>query len=383
MSKNVKNQLRTYEREKHLKNCDGKTQSLLDYRASVILQESEQLLDRVYLKFATEWFEKIPAILLELYGGGLEKLPSKVLNLDSLVQPEDEDSDAEFMELLCEFILFDYALLDGSTIFQRYLEREFKKLRPMVKDVVKEWAMSHVSIYEIESIRCEGDRGLFRDIFSGEVYEADLQLLNYFLAITEGDLLVCRLLPINGYYNISGYFLLFGGLKDQLVERVRQLKEYRMASAGKAVTWSEFLKRYGYEVAMLAYDLSNTTLHNSYDSFCNVEDKLVWPEQRQLEVARLIRSHFSPEVFSPEDVFIAITIWNEFCVKKNPRVTKVETQLAAMEYLTNQSSGYGITQREIADKYGVSPTSVSARSREIMETIALGEGILRIDFDDY
>ncbi|MBN2496722.1 MAG: hypothetical protein JXR96_19180 [Deltaproteobacteria bacterium] len=70
----------------------------------------------------------------------------------------------------------------------------------------------------------------------------------------------------------------------------------------------------------------------------------------------------------------AVALWARFAVERQPRIRKPSVYAAAVEYsLTLLESGYGPSQDELAERYGVSASSISRVHGEIVEMVASGE----------
>lgn len=348
---------------KKYKHCCGKMQDLNEYRKSVMDQETNALLDRTYHKFASEWFERIPGLLIHLLGERLVKLPGISQQLDHLFQEPLDGVEAEVLELMNEYILFDYEIEPGVTIFKQYFTKEMKKLRPLVAESVSLWGESYVSVYEISGIEMLEEAGVMTDIFTGVAYPVDFRLLNTHLEVEVGDLIVCRLLIKGERYDVTGYLLLAEAMREELIRRVSAMKAQKVAEG--LTEWASFLKRYGYEMIVTAFEIMEEALNSFFDELYNVEEKLTWGHEKYQEVARMVRACLTEEEYQAEDIYTAIMIWHEFCIEKHPKVTKVETIVASIEYIISHATGGHVTQKEVAAKYGVSPTTVSVRVNEI------------------
>lgn len=336
---------------------------LTEYRKNVLDQETSILLDRTYHKFASEWFERIPGLLVHLLGERLMVLPGISQQLDHLFQEPLEGVEAEVLELLNEVILFDHEIAPGLTIFKQYFAREIKRLRSIVAESATQWGESYVSVYEISQIDEKEEGGVMTDLFTGRKYLTDFRVLNTHLQVEEGDLLVCRLLKKGERNDVTGYLLLSRTMREELVQRIFDLKASDEVTV--ALEWPEFLKRYGYELIVTSFEVMNEALHSYFDELYNVEEKLDWSHKKYHEVAQLVRVSLTEEEYEAEDIYMAILIWHEFCVERHPKVTKVETIAASIEYIVSQITGGNLTQKEVAAKYGVSPASVSLRANEI------------------
>jgi tetratricopeptide (TPR) repeat protein len=75
--------------------------------------------------------------------------------------------------------------------------------------------------------------------------------------------------------------------------------------------------------------------------------------------------HFSG-VYSPEEISVAIQLWNDYSNEEEPGLKKAGVFPAAIEYFICQMYGYDVTQTMLAEKYNVSAGTISQRAGQIM-----------------
>ena len=79
--------------------------------------------------------------------------------------------------------------------------------------------------------------------------------------------------------------------------------------------------------------------------------------------------------FSRGEIERATQLWSDMQAHCELRVTKPEVLAAALEYaIAVVEQRPGCTQAEVARRYGVAPTSVSARFAQIRNALALRPG---------
>lgn len=352
---------------KKYKHCCGKTQDLSEYRKDIMENETSMLLERIFHKFANEWYDQVPGLLIHLLGERLAKLPGISQQLDSLFQEPLEGTEAEALELLNEYILFDYEVEPGITIFSRYAAKEIKKMRPMVAEAVGQWSDSYISFYEMIQADPAEETAVWQDVFTGTEYRVDCSLINEGLPLEVGDLMVCRLLNKGESYDAVGMLLLAEGMREDVVGRLNDLRAARMDLLDP---WPLFLKRSGYELIVTAFEVVNEAISGYLDELYNIEDRLDWSQEKYREVAQIVRARFTESEYEAEDIYTAIMIWHEYCLEKQPKVTKAEGMAASLEYIINRVTGGNLTQKEVASKYGVSPTTISARANDLLQELA-------------
>ena len=92
-------------------------------------------------------------------------------------------------------------------------------------------------------------------------------------------------------------------------------------------------------------------------------------------VAETLQAKMSEAGFSRAEIDRATRLWVDMQARCELRITKPEVLAAALEYaIAVVERRRGCTQAEIARRYGVAPTSVSARFAQIRNALALRPG---------
>ena len=92
-------------------------------------------------------------------------------------------------------------------------------------------------------------------------------------------------------------------------------------------------------------------------------------------VAETVQLKMGEAGFSREEIERATQLWSDMQAHCELRVTKPEVLAAALEYaIAVVERRPGCTQAEVARRYGVAPTSVSARFAQIRNALALRPG---------
>jgi len=97
-----------------------------------------------------------------------------------------------------------------------------------------------------------------------------------------------------------------------------------------------------------------------------IESELSWKNELYKFVALHILREFS-DFYKPEEIAIAIEIWNDYSNEEEPEIKKAGIFPAAMEYYISQVFGYEITKASLAAKYNVSAGSITQRAAQIIE----------------
>jgi hypothetical protein len=91
------------------------------------------------------------------------------------------------------------------------------------------------------------------------------------------------------------------------------------------------------------------------------------------EVEELFVEGMERSSFGVPEIVRAVRMWREFKGRANPRYHRPETYAAAVEYIMMLFGFYGDSQSTIAERYGVSASSISSNWREIESTLALSQ----------
>lgn len=94
---------------------------------------------------------------------------------------------------------------------------------------------------------------------------------------------------------------------------------------------------------------------------------LQWDNPLYDNIAHSIFNHMQGD-YDGDDIAAAILMWHAYCSIEKPIVRKTEVFIASIEYcIALINDDFEVTQAELAEKYGVSVTSISKRAGEIME----------------
>ena len=91
------------------------------------------------------------------------------------------------------------------------------------------------------------------------------------------------------------------------------------------------------------------------------------------DVERLFVAGMEDSEFGVPEIVRAVRMWREFRERANPIFRRPEVYAAAVEYIMVLFGFYGDSQASIAERYGVSPSSVSSRWREIEGILGLSQ----------
>lgn len=318
---------------KKYKNCCGKN--------NVITMESliEKELTNVQvdlLSFALENYEEEVNDFIEDW-------------LEELDIPEEALEMFYFLILVWAIASFE---IHGKTILEHYIDKKSSKLsRPRVKDILQSWKLAKPSIATIED-QNENQLLTLKDIFTDEM--EDVKVLEDH-PVETGGMVVGILLPAG---ETSIFFTSFIDIPAGLTEKAKQVV-YQLFEESDESDPIEFLSSFYPEVLhLLLFDLAP-----------DLED-LDWISPKHLEVAQEFREYME-NVEDDVIIRLGVHLWHQYCLRKNPKIIKESVYVAALRYLVDRFTPYGnwLTQSELAEEFGISSSSLSAKYRDMEKVL--------------
>ncbi|MWC29560.1 SEC-C metal-binding domain-containing protein [Paenibacillus sp. MMS18-CY102] len=95
--------------------------------------------------------------------------------------------------------------------------------------------------------------------------------------------------------------------------------------------------------------------------------ELSWKRPEEREAAELLVARMDGD-YEPSIIVRAVWVWHCYADESSiSAAIKPESYCAAVEYLMSEAHDLPATQKAIAAKYGVSPTTLSKRNKELTE----------------
>jgi hypothetical protein len=91
--------------------------------------------------------------------------------------------------------------------------------------------------------------------------------------------------------------------------------------------------------------------------------ELPWKRTADQQLAEMLVARMNGT--EPSIIVRTIWVWHCYADETAPAYVKPEAYCAAIEYLMSEAHGLSTTQKALATKYGVSPTTLSKRYREL------------------
>lgn len=289
----------------------------------------------------------------------LQKLAAMALENILFDSTEEESKEYEIYSFyLRVWVIFCLETKKGQTILQSFIQHKSKTpLRSSTRSMLERWSTVRPSIYKL--IRYdELNMAMVECIFNGAVESVYFQDSSEGLP-EEGSLITGFLLPAGEYHQFF-----FDGLDipseyaEEFLDEIGDLEGGRIPLDDPSF------------VTRLFPDIIDVILFPAYDS---MDDFIFeWNDPQHERVAEYLESGLAKEEVPSHVGKLAVGLWAIYCKKVSPNIRKPEVYAAAMEYLVLSTVSYfGYpSQSEVAQKYGVSVSSLSSRYRDIEDKLS-------------
>lgn len=319
----------------------------------------------------------------------------------SCLSPELVDQSDEFtLERCFEWFIFDYTLPDGSTVIEAF--RQMPGLSEMERALLADWVDARFSLYEVERT-FPGKGVVLRDILRKQkVWVRDA---NASVELQPKTVLFIRVLKVGEEYEFSTSGLALPGFyKHKLLQEVRRdwWSYARSRKAPPRQVLDEYLRERSHVMNAMVIEVGSL-LREPYLSLLNTireavnqeisqwlediglerrgprapfEERRVedyqWPSPGHAEVAREVARCLEENGFNAQQVQGALKMWYDFCEKARPALRKPALWVAAVVYAASRLEGdFSLSQRDLAQRYGVPSSSISACYRSICRVLEL------------
>ncbi|MDC3415995.1 SEC-C metal-binding domain-containing protein [Aquibacillus salsiterrae] len=232
---------------------------------------------------------------------------------------------------------------EGKTIAETFLA-SVKVEHTRTKDISQRWSTSAPVVVKIASIdQSQKYKVKVIDVLNGENYLLPLLQGEF----TPGDFLTGILIPYVNHYN---FFLTALEIDSHQEQHIRQVLE-RLSNqvGGLRQHYPDLLK----------------------EMLVEPSNQLDWHKQEHEEVAEMFLNHANEKGLDGKIATEGVRLWNLYCEKKNPNLKKASPYAAALDYFIQTALVHAEpTQKEIADEYGTSATTVSSNYRKLTDLLA-------------
>ncbi|MBH0230829.1 SEC-C metal-binding domain-containing protein [Halobacillus yeomjeoni] len=252
-------------------------------------------------------------------------------------------------------------LEEGGTIVDPFIEKLEKTVtRPATLESLQQWRQPVVSMFELKE---EGSENItVEDLFDGEVYE-----------VTRDSIPVDHI-PDSPYY--LGILMKWGDVYQSMPLAVPDVKasydQFMEAFEQEYKEAETSLSKHEYFVQTFLEQMKTWLYREHFNEFEQVEE--VWEGRpKEVEVLNQLKDNVDAEV-QQENAFTSLkNLWITYCEENRPTIRKAGVFAAALDYLMMATPYFelnkDVTKKEIAEKYGVSPNSITKRTKEFDEYI--------------
>lgn len=325
---------------KKYKKCCGKNQDVV-FINEIITQEAIQLQQELFHYALTQYEEELGDFIAQ-----------RIHHL-----PIDDEWEETFMLYVTQWAIFCEPLVNGKTIVEHYIQTRASQIkRSSVRSLLRSWSdevPSFARIIEKETL----DLIVVEDIFTHERKRITLSFTDIQLEI--GSLIIALLVPVGSTYTFFHSCLEIDREKADVIVEALQTKFKEADEPVREFVVSSFPE--------LLYECFEQPFSERFE----VED-LLWDHPVHEQTAYLLKEKMDHMHGEGPLTNIALILWRAYCGLENPSIKKPELYAAAIHYLTVVTViPYKVTtQKEIAEYYGVSSSSMSAKYREMEEVLA-------------
>lgn len=248
-----------------------------------------------------------------------------------------------FMSLYFPWAIFNVKMEDGGTIFQRFLDQKGSDYRSATVEAMTQLTPTP-SVYEWGA-SLGRDQYAIRDLVSDKEWTLSFREDD---PPTQGTPVVGILIPA-----INEFLMSMTDFPPDYQNDVAEWMKQIDVETGESLVKQAFPKIL-HDVIELSEEYGDAE-EPTYESL----------NEQQKGVADLF-VQINRERLSQEALDLGITVWAEYCSEQEPTIRKKSIHAAALEYLVGMMAGSGgMTQKELADKYQVSVTSISQRYQDM------------------
>jgi len=340
---------------KKYKHCCEKKQDVV-FLNEVITQEAIQLQQELFEYSLTHYGDALGDFIFR----NIQHLP--------IVAEEEQET---FMLYVTQWAIFCAPILNGRTVVEHYVQTRGAKIkRTSTRNLLRLWTKEVPSFARV--VERESNLIVVEDIFTGEQKRVTLQ---DGMLIEVGNVIVGVLVSLGSTYTFFLSLLELEENEDMIVERLRIKRQQANQPLREWIATS---------FPELLYECFESPLPDDFEI-----DDLQWDDPIHQQTAHLLQENM--ERIHEQRTFtnIALVLWRTYCELVHPTIKKPELYAAALHYLMVATFfPYKIAkQKDIAEHYGVSASSLSAKYREMEEVLAdflqqLYEKLEELDLED-
>lgn len=312
----------------------------------------------------------------------------------SLVNEYDEFVTERFFE----WFIFDYQLSTGRTLLELFLESP--DLSAEEKELLREWAKARLTFYEVLEV-FPGKGVVLQDLLNrNNVMVHDTSIAQ---EINPGMILLMRVLKVGDRYEFSTSGLSLPAFcKDVLLARIDEclktfcrrrrlslregkdlfLKENAcllnawVIELGIGSLFPRLVNEHKEDVQQITREIVSAFLDEYHKEFPerspSASNNYPWPSPECAQVADRVAEDLTGRGYNRRQIDAAMRLWSDYCLLAHPSFRKAAVWVASVVYtMARLELDKKVNQHVLAEKYGVSASTISANFRTLCRTLEL------------
>jgi len=312
----------------------------------------------------------------------------------SLVNEYDEFVTERFFE----WFIFDYQLSTGRTLLELFLESP--DLSAEEKELLREWAKARLTLYEVLEV-FPGKGVVLQDLLGrNNVMVHDISIAQ---EINPGMILLMRVLKVGDRYEFSTSGLSLPAFcKDVLLARIDEhlktfcrrrklsLKEGKdlflkenasllnawVIELGIGSLFPRLVNEHKEDVQQITREIVSAFLDEYHKEFPerspSASNNYPWPSPECAQVADRVAEDLTGRGYNRRQIDAAMRLWSDYCLLAHPSFRKAAVWVASVVYtMARLELDKKVNQHVLAEKYGVSASTISANFRTLCRTLEL------------
>lgn len=241
-----------------------------------------------------------------------------------------------------------------ETVFDIYYQNQRNKAKDTrVDQAFMAWKAVTPSIYEVVSITDE--KFHIRDVRSNDETTVRAYEMS---SVNEGDFVIGMLLPFVQKHEFLLAMFELVGADEGFIDEMKALND------------EAFTREYPAVLAM-ALTMEKTADSDTESDTSLDSNEETWDNPLYGEVATIFEGQMQEREVAEEHITKGLKIWKTFTDKENPTFRKPESFAAALDYVLQQKvlGQANQSQKELAEIYGTSPTTISKNRKRIIDVI--------------
>ncbi|WP_210237244.1 SEC-C domain-containing protein [Alteribacter natronophilus] len=285
-----------------------------------------------------------------------EELQNRIWNDVSELRVLGKSDQQAFVQSLSLWSLFNVPIVDERTIVQAFIDEHKHEYSEAFQTFLTQWERIRPGIYRAE--RIAGSTMTIVEQF--DKAEIRIDMTGAAKQLSEGDVVIGYLYPtLSGYALGSDVMIIPDSFEALFFDEWERFWVYYCEEGRKSMR-DVLTEHYPAALHILSGILTDKVQLISDDELSLTD----W------EIYDDFVAGMKGEPLPYSELLWARLVWTEFVEKKQPRITKQEVFSAALEYYVRQETdveGMKLSQKKVADKYGVSPGTVSAKYKQLKE----------------